>query len=77
MNWSRIEGNWKQFKGWVWEQWGNLTKNDVAVKAGRRAQLAGTIQERYGLALEEAERQLMTWQRKAVDAWLPNDADLG
>jgi uncharacterized protein YjbJ (UPF0337 family) len=37
--------------------------------AGRREQLAGKIQERYGVALEEAEKQIAEWQRKATDSW--------
>ena len=47
MNWDRIEGNWKQFKGGVKEQWGKLTDDDFDVVAGKRDKLAGRIQERY------------------------------
>ncbi len=58
MNWDRIEGGWKQFTGKVKEQWGKLTDDDLTEVAGRRDQLAGKIQARYGIAKEEAERQL-------------------
>lgn len=58
MNWDRIEGNWIQFKGNVKEKWGKLTDDDLDVAAGKRDQLVGKIQERYGIAKEEAERQL-------------------
>lgn len=58
MNWDRIEGNWKQFKGGVKEQWGKLTDDDLDVAAGKRDKLAGRIQERYGIAKDEAERQI-------------------
>lgn len=58
MNWDRIEGNWKQFKGKAKEQWGKLTDDDVDVIQGRRDQLVGKVQERYGIAREEAERQV-------------------
>ena len=69
MNWSRIEGNWKQVKGKVIEQWGKLTDDDLDVVGGRREQLAGKIQERYGIAKDEAEKQIATWERGATDRW--------
>ena len=69
MNWDRIEGNWKQLKGKVTEQWGKLTDDDFDVVADRRVQLAGKIQERYGVAKDEAERQVAEWERKATDSW--------
>ena len=31
MNWDQIAGQWKQFKGKVKEQWGNLTDDDLDV----------------------------------------------
>ncbi|MWB77738.1 CsbD family protein [Pseudooceanicola sp. 216_PA32_1] len=58
MNWDRIEGNWKQMKGEALKQWGKLTNDDVDVAAGGREKLVGRIQERYGIAREEAERQV-------------------
>jgi len=54
MNWDRIEGNWKQVTGRAKVQWGKLTDDDLDVVAGRRDQLAGKIQERYGIAKDEA-----------------------
>lgn len=69
MNWDRIEGNWKQVTGQAKAQWGKLTDDDIALVAGRRDQLAGKLQERYGIAKEEAERQLTEWQRRANDSW--------
>mgnify|MGYP000686906343 CR=1 FL=1 len=45
MNWNRIEGNWKQFKGNVKMQWGKLTDDQLDVIAGKRDKLAGKIQE--------------------------------
>ncbi len=64
MNSDRIEGNWKQLKGKVKEQWGKLTDDELDVIEGRREQLAGRIQERYGLAREEAERQVRDWEKR-------------
>jgi uncharacterized protein YjbJ (UPF0337 family) len=39
MDWNRIEGNWKQFKGAAKEKWGKLTDDDLNVIEGRREQL--------------------------------------
>lgn len=61
MNWERVEGNWKQMKGSIKEQWGKLTDDDLTVAKGRRELLAGRLQERYGIAKEEAEKQLDEW----------------
>ena len=72
MNWDRIQGNWKQVIGHAKEQWGELTDDDLDVVAGRRDQLAGKIQEHYGVAKDEAERQVAEWERKATDAWFTN-----
>jgi uncharacterized protein YjbJ (UPF0337 family) len=68
MNWDRIEGNWKQFKGSAKEQWGKLTDDDLDVAAGKREHLAGRIQERYGIAKDEAERQIDDWLARNKDA---------
>jgi uncharacterized protein YjbJ (UPF0337 family) len=61
MNWDRIEGNWKQLAGKAKEQWGKLTDDDITVIGGKQDQLVGRIQERYGIAKDEAERQVNTW----------------
>jgi uncharacterized protein YjbJ (UPF0337 family) len=63
MNWDRIEGNWKQFSGKAQQQWGKLTNDDLNIVEGRRQELVGKIQERYGIAKDEAERQVDTWIR--------------
>ena len=63
MNWARIEGNWKQLKGQTKEQWGKLTNDQLDVIAGKRDQLAGTIQESYGITKDEAEKQIDIWQK--------------
>jgi uncharacterized protein YjbJ (UPF0337 family) len=56
MDWNRFEGNWKQFKGRAKEKWGRLTDDDLDVINGRQEQLEGKIQERYGLARDQAKR---------------------
>ncbi len=57
MNWDQLQGQWKQSKGKVREKWGQLTDDDLEVIAGKRDQLVGRIQQRYGVAREEAENQ--------------------
>jgi uncharacterized protein YjbJ (UPF0337 family) len=63
MNWDRIEGNWKQFKGKAKEQWGKLTDDELDAIAGQREMLSGKIQEQYGISKEQAERELADFER--------------
>jgi len=63
MNKDQISGNWKQLTGKVKEQWGKLTDDDLTAMEGRRDQLIGRIQERYGIAREQAEDQVARWER--------------
>lgn len=56
-------------------QWGKLTDDDLDVVAGRRDQLAGKIQERYGIAKDEAEAQIKDWETRADDSWLVRRSD--
>ena len=63
MNWDTIAGNWKQFQGKARQQWGKLTDDDLELVKGKRDELAGRIQERYGIAKDEAERQIDDWSR--------------
>lgn len=62
MNWDRIEGDWKQFKGKVKEKWGKLTDDDLDVIAGKRDQLSGKLQKSYGVSKDEAEKQISDWE---------------
>jgi uncharacterized protein YjbJ (UPF0337 family) len=57
MNWDQVEGKWKQYKGQAKERWGKLTDDDLDVIDGRRQQIVGKIQERYGITKEAAEEQ--------------------
>jgi uncharacterized protein YjbJ (UPF0337 family) len=63
MNWDQIEGNWKQIKGKAKEKWGKLTDDELDVLAGKKDQLIGKIQERYGIAKSEAARQVEDFGR--------------
>lgn len=64
MNWDQIEGKWKEFVGKAQQQWGELTDNDVQEAKGDRQELAGKIQNRYGVTKEEAERQIDEWSAR-------------
>ena len=61
MNTDTIAGNWKQVKGKVKEKWGKLTDDDLDVIEGKRDQLLGRLQERYGYTKEQAEREADDW----------------
>jgi uncharacterized protein YjbJ (UPF0337 family) len=61
MNWEQIRGQWRQLKGAIKAKWGKLTDGDLDVIAGQQEQLIGKIQERYGIAKEEAHRQVDEW----------------
>ena len=61
MNWDQMEGKWKQMKGAAKKQWGKLTDDDLEYMAGSRDQFVGRLQERYGIAKEEAQKQADEW----------------
>ena len=63
MNTDQMKGNWKQLVGKAKEKWGKLTDNDWQVVEGKRDQLVGRIQERYGIAREEAKRQVADFEK--------------
>ena len=63
MNKDQFEGNWKQLKGKVQQQWGKLTDDQLDVIEGRREELAGKIQEAYGISKAEAEEQITDWEK--------------
>ncbi|MCP5228557.1 CsbD family protein [Accumulibacter sp.] len=72
MNWDIVEGNWKQFKGRVKVQWGKLTDDQLDVIAGKRIDLAGRIQESYGVTTDEAEKQIKNFEELNKD-YRPSD----
>ena len=63
MNWDIVKGDWKRFKGKVKEAWGKLTDDDLDIIEGRRDQLVGLVQKHYGLARDQAERQVERFER--------------
>ena len=63
MNWDQVQGKWKQMRGAVRERFGKLTDDDLEIVAGNRDKFVGLIQERYGLAREEAQKRADEWIR--------------
>ena len=63
MNWDQVKGRWKEFKGMFREKWGQITDDEFDKWEGKREQLAGMIQRKYGVAKEEAEKQLTEFEK--------------
>jgi len=61
MDWDRIEGNWKAFKGKAKQQWGRLTDDDLNMVEGRRDELEGRIQQQYGFEKDRARSEIDNW----------------
>ena len=61
MNWDLIEGKWKELRGNVRSKWGKLTDDDFESAAGKKDQLVGRIQQRYGLERDAAEAEVDNW----------------
>jgi uncharacterized protein YjbJ (UPF0337 family) len=68
MNWDTIEGNWVEYKGKVKEQWAKLTNDHLDAIAGKREQLAGKIQEAYGIGKDEANKQIDAFRKFLNDS---------
>jgi uncharacterized protein YjbJ (UPF0337 family) len=62
MNQDTIKGQWKQISGKMKQQWGKLTDDDMKVVEGNVEMLAGRLQERYGIARDEAEREVRAFE---------------
>jgi len=62
MNKDQASGSWKELKGKIKQQWGKLTDDDLTVLEGSAQELSGRIQKRYGIAQEEAEKQIKTFR---------------
>jgi uncharacterized protein YjbJ (UPF0337 family) len=63
MNRDTVQGNWKQFKGKLKEKWGQLTDDELDEAEGQAEQIAGIVQQRYGMAKDEAEREVRAVQK--------------
>jgi uncharacterized protein YjbJ (UPF0337 family) len=66
MNSDQFEGKWKQLKGSVKQRWGKLADDDIAILSGKKDELIGKLQERYGITREEAVREADDWARAAA-----------
>lgn len=71
MNWDVIEGNWTQYKTHVKAQWGKLSSDKVDAIAGKRDQLVDQIQEAYGVAYDEADKQINAFQKYLKESRRP------
>jgi uncharacterized protein YjbJ (UPF0337 family) len=67
MNWDIIEGNWTTAKGKIREQWGKLTDDELDVVAGKRDQLIGLIQQRYGKTKDAVEQEVSEYEARLAD----------
>jgi uncharacterized protein YjbJ (UPF0337 family) len=68
MNWDQMEGQWKQLKGSARQKWGELTDDDLDQIKGKQEKLVGRLQERYGIAREEAQKQAEEWRKALRDS---------
>jgi len=66
MDWNQVEGNWKQVKGRARETWGKLTDSDLTAIGGRREELEGKLQERYGYTKERIRKEIDDWERSVA-----------
>jgi uncharacterized protein YjbJ (UPF0337 family) len=64
MNKDIIQGNWKQFKGEAQKRWGRFTNDELDQIEGNREKLLGQVQKSYGIAKDEAEKQVRDWEDK-------------
>ncbi len=73
MNSDQFEGKWKQLKGSLKQRWGKLTDDDITALSGKKDELIGKLQERYGITREQAVREADEWAR----ATAAGDLDAG
>lgn len=77
MNWNEIQGQWNQVKGKAREKWGKLTDDDIQVIAGKKDQFLGKLQERYGMARNQAEKELDAWAQGLQETQKPRTQTSG
>jgi uncharacterized protein YjbJ (UPF0337 family) len=58
MNWTQVEGQWKQVKAQLKGKWAKLSDDDLQNLSAKKDDIVGKIQERYGILKDEAERQV-------------------
>ena len=62
MNKEQVEGKFEQLKGEIKKTWGKLTDDDIALYNGQREQFLGKVKEKYGIAKEEAEQTIKSFE---------------
>ncbi len=77
MNSDQFEGKWKQLKGSVKQRWANLTDDDVTALSGKKDELIGKLQERYGITREQAQREADEWAGAARSESALDDTAIG
>lgn len=63
VNWDQLKGAWHQVRGSIPAKWGDLTDDEIEQIDGNREIMVGKIQEKYGVAKKEAERQVEEWSK--------------
>jgi uncharacterized protein YjbJ (UPF0337 family) len=63
MNWTRIEQEWAHFCSRARQRWDKLSDDDVDSIEGKRHELSGRLQARYGIAKDAADKQIDAWLR--------------
>lgn len=63
-NEDQFNGNWKQLKGALKENWGEFTDDDLLEIEGRTDRFEGKLQERYGDRKEEVKAWVDEWMEK-------------
>lgn len=77
MNTDQWEGKWKQLKGSVKQRWGKLTDDDVTALSGKKDELIGKLQERYGITREQAQKEVDDWAAAVNSETVAADSNAG
>jgi uncharacterized protein YjbJ (UPF0337 family) len=77
MNTDQWEGKWKQLKGSVKQRWGKLTDDDVTALSGKKDELIGKLQERYGITREQAQKEADDWAAAVNSETVAADSNAG
>jgi uncharacterized protein YjbJ (UPF0337 family) len=62
MNKEQADGKFEQLRGEFKKIWGKLTDDDIMLYNGKRDVFFGKLKEHYGLAKEEAEKQIKAFE---------------
>ena len=65
MNAEILKGNWQEMKGKIRETWGKLTDDEVDQIEGNYDQLVGRLRQSYGLSVEEGQKRVNDFLKRA------------